>query len=62
MNSWMSLIIPLIGAVRDLTVLFTKDYGRPPTDEELSELLNARQTANEAWEAVYSRITLSKPD
>jgi len=55
-SAWIGLVLPIASAVRDLVVLFQKDYGRGPTDDELAALITARQAADEAWEAVYRRM------
>lgn len=56
MNQWISLIMPIASAVRDLVDLFQKDYGRAPTDAELQNLFNARQDVNESWATVLDRV------
>lgn len=54
--SIISLILPIVSATRDIVMLFQKDYSRAPTDEELVQLFNDRQSANESWEAVLRRL------
>ena len=56
MNQWISLILPIASAVRDLVDLFGKDYGRAPTDNELALLLSARTEADANWSTVLQRM------